>query len=273
MSAFKASRQSQRAPGGAGKILTFFSKPITGIIGSIASIFGTLLSIYLFHNSASAPELIYFVSPARIAIYRAGETSRLKVSVFGKPTNRSITAAQVAFWNGGRAPIRSAQVLEPLTIKFPSQAIVVEAQIRRSTRRITEASVISVTRNSVTIGWRILENRDGGVAQVIFEGAEDTPIEATATVEGQPRIINFADKAEIRGSRVGSKSIRSPTPLGWMILLIALIQIAVVSFTRDSASSEKGPRTIARQLILPIAMALAGVVIILTATPPPPFDF
>ncbi len=57
----------------------FFSQPVVGIAGSIASIIGIGLSVYFFLASRETSELTYFVHPAKAAVVRTGQTSRLSI--------------------------------------------------------------------------------------------------------------------------------------------------------------------------------------------------
>src|SRR6185503_5934764 len=117
-------------------LVAFFGRPIVGILGSLASILGIFASIYFFLSSRERPDLIYFVDPARAAVFRAGQASGLRVTRDGRPITTDVTAAQLVFWNAGRRSIRRDHILRPLTVSVPSTVEILEARIRKASRPI-----------------------------------------------------------------------------------------------------------------------------------------
>ena len=82
-----------------GSWLTRFyrNNPAIGIAGTIASIVGVALSVYFFKASREKPELTYFVHPAKAAVVRIQENSRIEVHFDGQRLESDVTVAQVAF--------------------------------------------------------------------------------------------------------------------------------------------------------------------------------
>src|ERR1035438_8534496 len=77
-------------------VMAFFRRPIVGIAGSVASIIGFALSIYFPAPSREVPELTYFVHPAKAAVVRTGQTSRLSAQFDGQNLTGDVTATQIA---------------------------------------------------------------------------------------------------------------------------------------------------------------------------------
>jgi len=175
-------------------VMAFFSRPIVGIAGSIASIIGFALSIYLFAASRETPELTYFVHPAKAAVVKTGQTSRLSVQFDGQNLTGDITATQIAFWNAGRRSIRSGNVLKPLVIRTGNKARILEASLQKKSREVVGLALDSsrLSSGEVEINWNILEQNDGGVVQIVYSGDEAVEIEAQAVLEGQPEIVRLA---------------------------------------------------------------------------------
>src|SRR5262249_35009423 len=99
------------------RLLRFFSHPLVGVIGSLASVVSIPLAFYFYFHGSGEPELVYYVNPARAAVVNQGAASRLTVSFDGHPLSADVTATQVAIWNRSRLSIRPSAVLEPLVIR------------------------------------------------------------------------------------------------------------------------------------------------------------
>lgn len=177
----------------------FFSRPEVGIAGSIASIVGILLSVYFFQMSVEKPELTYVVHPIKTAVVRTGQISRLSVRFDGKNLTDDVTAAQIAFWNSGRRPIRSGAILSPLVIRTGTNARILEARLEKASRDVVGLTVNSsrLSSGEVEIRWSILEQNDGGVLQIIYAGDEEVDIRAHAILEGQPEVVRLRNPREI----------------------------------------------------------------------------
>ena len=171
----------------------FFSRPEVGIAGSIASIISIGLSVYFFWISCEKPELTYFVHPAKAAVVRTGQTSRVSVQFDGQNLTGDITAAQIAFWNAGRRAIRGNTILSPLVIRTGNRERILEAKLRKSSRDVVCAVLDSsrLSSGEVEIRWNILEQNDGGVLQIVYAGNETVDIAATAVLEGQPEVVRL----------------------------------------------------------------------------------
>lgn len=174
-------------------LLAFFSRPLVGIAGSIASIIGIALSAYFFLASQETPSLTYFVHPAKAAVVRTGQTSRLSVQFDAENLTGDVTAAQVAFWNAGRRAIRGSAILSPFVIRTGNKSRILEVRIQKTSRDVVGLAVDSsrLASGEVEIRWNILEKNDGGVLQIVYAGDERVAIQAHAILEGQPEIVRL----------------------------------------------------------------------------------
>jgi hypothetical protein len=173
-----------------GRILQFFRNPVVGIVGSVASIASVPLAVYFFAASHRARDLEYFVQPAKAVVVKAGQTSRLQVTLDGVPVGKDVTAVQVAFWNHGSESIRPEQMLQPLVIRTTGKSRVLEARLRKTSREVSGIALdlSALSDGEVRVSWRILEHNDGGIVQLIYFSDNNTEVTATATVEGQGTI-------------------------------------------------------------------------------------
>lgn len=183
-----------------GPLLRFFSNPVIGIAGSVASIAGLVLAVYFYSAGSRTRDLRYFVHPAKAVVVKAGQTSRLQITVDGVAVEKDVTAAQVAFWNEGAESIRSEHMLRPLVIRTSGGSRVLEARLRKEERDVANIALdlSAVNDGEVRVNWKILERYDGGIVQLIYFDDPGTSISATATVEGQGdvRAVEYSGSAE-----------------------------------------------------------------------------
>lgn len=178
-------------------LIRFFSNPIVGITGSVASIIGVVLGIYFFVASKHERLLTYFVHPVKSIVATPETASKLSIYLEDKKIQSDITAAQIAFWNAGNEAIRSEHVLKPLIIRAEGNTQIIEARLRKKSREIVNLNIDRdrLDKGILTITWNILEKGDGGIIQLIYLGTPNTQITAEAIIEGQDHI----QQEEFRG--------------------------------------------------------------------------
>jgi hypothetical protein len=149
-------------------------------------------------------ELRYTVSPTRTSIVKAGATSALQVSHEGRPVTTDVSAVQIQVWNEGRESIRhQGNMLEPLIISTADGTSILEATIRQQTRpKIVDLALDDAQKDQGRIGvsWKILEQEDGGIIQLIIAGQPDVKVKAEGVVEGKRpvrEIVSFSRGTEV----------------------------------------------------------------------------
>jgi hypothetical protein len=77
------------------RIVGFFSNPIVGAVGSVASVISIPLAIYFYVAAQERREVVYAVNPTRTVLVEAGRPSELQVEFRGQPiTKVDVVAAQ-----------------------------------------------------------------------------------------------------------------------------------------------------------------------------------
>jgi hypothetical protein len=97
-------------------LFAFFSHPLVGIAGTIASVISIPLAFYFYRASQHEPRLTYYVHPVRAPLVQTGKMSDFSVVFKGSLLPGDVTAAQIAIWNSGSAPIKSEDILSPVLI-------------------------------------------------------------------------------------------------------------------------------------------------------------
>lgn len=183
-------------------LIHFFSNPVVGIIGSLASVAGILLGIYFYLDSKTVPDLMYFVQPARAVLVQSGRPGRLTHTLNRDTLRTDVTAVQIAFWNNGKQTIKRENLLKPFVLIMENGEPILEAVVRKTSRDVVGIVLQqdSLSRGRLTVSWNILERNDGGVIQFIYSGRPDAAIHAEGVIEGQTKIKKLEYPKEIKST-------------------------------------------------------------------------
>ena len=215
--------------------LRFFSNPIVGVTGSLASIVGVILAVYFFTERVPRRELVCFVHPVKSIVVTAGQASRLSVTMDGNEIATDLTAAQIAVWNRGEQSIKLDNVLQPLVIHTEGGEPIVEARIRKSSRDVVKLGLdrSRLQEGELGVTWNILEKNDGGVVQITYGGGPDVAIKADGVIEGQqsPVVLEFAGTIESPTEQYASWQKRDHRA-GLIALGFGVAMLIVITFFR-----------------------------------------
>jgi hypothetical protein len=258
----------------------------------IACVFSTLFSvpwaIISTITGIQAPGVTYFVNPARNKVAQAGTSSDLTILYKGQPISGSVTAASIALWNEGKKPVFKSDVLTPIQFRLPAQHKILEAKIVKSTRDVVDLHIDLTKRTEgiVEVDFKILEQYDGGVLQIIYEGDTQTPIMGYGTIVGQPSITQLSfsrnDKDPNQGYRTRPQNIKRFTNASLVVFGISLL-ITAIHLTSKALFRRRVISLGAHQNLSGISAAAASAVILALLTniivaivkdaPTVPFDF
>lgn len=255
----------------------FFSNPLVGIIGSIASVVSLILAVYFYVGGKQFPELTYFVNPAKAIVMKAGQSSRLTASYDNKIIDSDITATQIAIWNNGKTSIRQNSILKPLIIYTADGTPILEATIRKVSRDVANIKLQTneLQKGRLVVSWDILEQNDGGIIQLIYAGSPDINILAEGVIEGQKEIkrveIDHKSQPE-EGNWFATKPYRT---MGYGALTGALFGTALITIGTLIGRRRRSlvpPHWFEITVVL-FFFALAFYCFFIAKEPGPPFTF
>jgi hypothetical protein len=185
---------------GRSRAIRWFSNPWVGLLGSIFSVVGVGLAIYFYFVGQAVRRLVYSVNPVKTTVVKGGEASALRVLHNNQEISGDITAAQIAVWNQGALSIRPENILSPVRILLRPKAQILGAKISKATRDVIGASIdrSGLAEGVVGTSWKILEQNDGFVVQLIFAGATETTIALEGTVERQQGVTQLMPIDRVR---------------------------------------------------------------------------
>lgn len=267
-------------------IKEYFSNPLVGVIGTIASVIGILIGVYFYYASVKQPFFTYQVKPTRTAIVKSTDTNGFKISYDNKPIEGDISAAQIGIWNAGRQAIKPEHILNQIQVVVEG-APIIEARILKTTRSVNSFTLdkSNLDKGILGVAWKILEEKDGGLIQIVYNGDSDIKIKMAGDIEGQ-KYINQSPTNTFFGS---------PNVFRWSALLICFIGLVLIAIyltkvffdIREYEPSQNNriinsPSTLQRKvqtlillvmLILSAIVAAGGVLFSYYAANKPPFDF
>ena len=213
---------------------TFADHPWIGFVSALFTVLGVIASFYFYFAGQRTRNLVYYVSPARTSVLKVGQASRLHVFHDGQEIRSNVSAAQIMIWNAGRESIRPEHILRRVEIATHPPVPILEATIRRRSREICEFGVQTsdVGDGRIPVTWRILEQNDGAVIQLIYAGPLDTQIEVQGVVEGQrrpTRLEPVQDISESQGKTPGPRT----SYLAMAIMSLVFCGFIVAAFGRD----------------------------------------
>lgn len=206
----------------------FFSNPLVGVIGTLASVIGVVLAIYFYFNGAQHREFVYMVNPARAIVVKSGQASKLKVLFGSEELHGDITAAQFAFWNQGKESIRNTNILETVMIVAEPSVPILEATVRKQSRDVVHVILDdhAASQGTLSLSWQILEAGDGAVIQIVYAGGTEVHLKARGVIEGQHAL------KELSGGAISSDASLNFKGKAKYIFALFLSAMAAVCFWR-----------------------------------------
>ncbi len=207
-------------------------KRILPYVGPLIGLIGVSLALYFHAQSVQDRKPLYYLGQRATIVDSAVATpSQLEVLYRGHPVgNTNVVEVVLYFWNGGKLPIRTEDVLEPVTIQLASGEIL-ESRVLHMSRSVTKFEIHPVSessKNVLTMSFGILERNDGAAIQLIYAGKSDTAITVNGTIVGAGTPRFFSEGLRLhRPEEALQKRERFPRV---MRLILYLATVAVFIF-------------------------------------------
>lgn len=222
----------------------FLTNPLfSGIVG-IAGIAGLVFAVYAYFDTKSEPQLVALVQPIRGTLVSSEAVEKLQIIYEGKLINGAVTTAQVAFWNHGRKPIRSEDILESVEIYFDPPAQIISAVVKTATRDTIDVQMAKsrFAEGVVPIKWKILEHQDGVTLQLTYVGGPEANIRIRGVVIGQKEIEIYKGRTPLTKSSASYPSKWRDILeylWGWSFVAAVVFFLVASILTRNALNWEK----------------------------------
>ena len=157
--------------------------------------------MFLYEKSQVRPEPVFVVDPTRTRLLDSSRAFLAPIRVLrrdGTEVHRDLTAVTFYFWNAGRAPIRREHILKPLLITLTdSTSAILDFSLLSVSRDVTRLRVLPLSTSphlgrTLRLDFQILEQGDGGVGQILYEGNPAASLTIDGVVEGAKQVTTPA---------------------------------------------------------------------------------
>lgn len=174
---------------------------IFSLISGIASLISIPLAFLFWLEAKQYPDANFTVHPVKAILLQKGQTSKLTASFDNKLIETDVSTAQMAIWNKGKKPVRKEAILSEnnsIEIISVNRIPILEARIRKSSRDEVQCQLNNerMGEGVISLSWRILEQNDSCVIQVIYAGNTDENFTSIGTIEEQKGIKLFIPSDE-----------------------------------------------------------------------------
>jgi len=184
---------------GKNKITKLFSTPLCNVISILIAIISIILAIYFYETGKEKRELMFYCNPIKTTLIKGGQISSLEVYVNNEKITQDITAVQIAIWNNGKRPIERSDILKDVIVYSDPKVPFISAEIYKTSRDVIGVKInkAHLAEGYIPISWKILEQNDGGIIQIIYKGGPDIKILMKGTIIGQKEITAQSFKGKI----------------------------------------------------------------------------
>ena len=159
------------------------------IISSFISIVITIIFGYYFlYAGIRERRPTFYVDPTRTTILdkaNAANAPLMLLKANGDTISSDVTSVFFYFFNQGEETIKNENIYSPLRIVVGDDAEILDYKILKVARSVSGIEIArDTTGNFLTINLRALEENDGFVGQLIFEGKKDTSIRMEGGIDG-----------------------------------------------------------------------------------------
>jgi len=216
------------------------------IISSVISIVITLVFGYYFlYVGIKDRRPTFYVAPTRTTILdkeNAGNAPLQLLKSNGEMITSDVTSVYFYFFNQGKETIKHENIYAPLKVVLSDNAEILDFKILKIARTV---SGIEVTRdtigNSLIIKLKALEQNDGFVGQIIFEGNKNALIRLEGGIDG---VTHF------------ETHLSSIDPLYFMAAIVIFIIAAYIFLILSRRNPRRSPKLLFFFSAIPILYLL-----------------
>ncbi|HDM8235618.1 TPA: hypothetical protein P0E28_005114 [Vibrio campbellii] len=153
-------------------MLLNLKKNIFNYISLLVGILGIVSSYYFYVQSIKSKEPTYWVEDS-VQVFKPdvfGKNQRFSLvdNDSGKTLGESVYIQELAFWNRGKDPIVSTDILTPLIFEYPKDVFIVDVSLNAASRQSVVKPVFEVFDSQIHLNFNLLEENDGFRLMVVY---------------------------------------------------------------------------------------------------------
>ncbi len=218
-------------------IRKIFNLNTISVTGWFIGVLGLVTSFYFYYESVKAREPYFLTAESAVPLTEIFDTGKQttkrsnQISVFWRTNENKMTeitgniyVLRVYFWNNGKESIKQENLLSPMTIFSENPANrLLSANLIKASRPEINAVKISQNgkENSINFQFRILEQKEGFCAQIIYVGHSDHKIKFRGEIEGVTQVTTDNRSSILTRTAIG---------IGLLIAIFVIGAIVVLGF-------------------------------------------
>ena len=218
------------------RVFRYFCHPF---FGATVGILGLFFGIYFYFQGIQKPGLTFYISPSRASLVKSDETNELKVSFGGAEIQGDVSAVQIAVWNSGKKPITPSEIRSKIVIEASPGTPILKARLRKSTRvsNSVEIDDSKLAAGQVGLSWHILEENDGFLLQLLYNGDTSKSFLINGEVVGQRSIKEVKFSGTISTPDEQLRKNKSNSLLSAITFLVTGVLFSAMLINRLNKSS------------------------------------
>ncbi|MEL4204820.1 hypothetical protein C9E85_16230 [Plesiomonas shigelloides] len=153
-------------------MLVNLKKNFFNYISLLVGILGIVSSYYFYVQSIKSKEPTYWVEDS-VQVFKPdmfGKNQRFSLvdNESGKTLGESVYIQELAFWNRGKDPIVSNDVLTPLNFEYPEDVFIVDVSLSAASRLSVVKPVFEISGSQINLNFNLLEENDGFKLMVVY---------------------------------------------------------------------------------------------------------
>lgn len=211
-----------------------------------AVVIGFFTSLYFYLESKVEKEPAYVVTN-NVGVFSSPQGLSSEYFAFIKRSDNSevknnVYLLEAFFWNKGKEPIVSSDILEPISISYSNDLEVIDVFISRSSRKkIVDPKIKNDKENKkLMLDFRVLEQDDVIGIQILYLANEPYDFSIEGTILGVKSILGKDDLVAQNLFNGGLKTLGAIlTLLGIIVLMAVISKLATWFFEKINRKNEK----------------------------------
>jgi hypothetical protein len=156
-------------------------------IGLVGILIGFVVSLFFWWLSEKARDVNMIMRQGVSSVIQKNVLSDLSVTFKGKAVVDDLFLIDLAIWNAGKEAVRSEDILKEIGVQWEPSLNVLEAKIIESKRDVSKISIATgnLTARALRVDWKILEQGDGALIQLVCTGDTRALVSLYGTIVGQ----------------------------------------------------------------------------------------